>query len=56
MLACVFVGVKNLSIETCNIVTNTSNDDSPVTRDYDNLLVSECNLLYYITIEKWLLM
>ena len=56
MLARVFMGVKNLSIETCNIITNTCNDDSPVTRDYDNLLVSECNLLYHITIEKWRLL
>ena len=40
------------STETCNIVTITCNDDSPVTGEYNNYLESESNLLYYITIEK----
>ena len=45
MLARVFVGVNTLSIETCNIVTITCNDDFPVMEDYSNLLVCECRCL-----------
>ena len=44
---------NDLRTETCNIVTITCNDDLPVTGEKkNNLLVTECNLLYNITTEK----
>ena len=51
MFVYAYTGVKIVSIETDNIVTMTCNDDPPIMGDYNNLLVFECNLLYYINIE-----
>ena len=47
-------GCKNLSIETCNIVTITCNDDSPGMGDYSNFMVCYINpvkgLTYHFSI------